>query len=219
MARNGANPGQSFGIQAPIHPLLTEMALESAFARLQADCDGMPNVPELFFGQEILCPTPEIARRVFEEPRAGYRATSYALVEFGFELQGNPVEVIAAVLAAERRIIISHPERYRRKRLNVGIDELRSWKAAGARLQVNGGSLLGDYGAAIHALAWQLVTEGLADLVSTDHHADARIVSPAATFEEIARRANRDVAELLLAENTARVLRNQPLLAVPPLAG
>jgi protein-tyrosine phosphatase len=192
--------------------------LESAFARLQADCDGMPDVPELFFGQEILCPTPEIAHRVFEEPRAGYRATSYALVEFGFELQGDPVEVVTAVIAAQRRIIISHPERYRRKRLNVGIDELRNWKAAGARLQVNGGSLLGDYGAAIHALAWQLLTEGLADLVSTDHHADARVVSPAATFEEIARRANREVAELLLAENTARVLRDQPLLAVPPLA-
>jgi protein-tyrosine phosphatase len=191
--------------------------LESAFAGLQHDLVGKPDVPELSFGQEILCPTPDVARRVFAEPRAGYRGTSYALVEFGFELQGDPTFVVEAVLAAGRRILISHPERYRRNRVNVHIDELRHWKAAGARLQVNAGSLLGDYGPAIEKLAWQLLGEGLADLISTDHHADARVVSPRATFEEITRRGHRDVAHLLLAENTARVLRDEPLLAVPAL--
>ena len=191
--------------------------LENAFADLQQDLAGLPNVPELFFGQEILCPTPEIARRVFEEPRAGYRGTSYALVEFGFELQGDPTFVVQTVLRAGRRIVISHPERYRRNRVNVQIDELRNWKAAGAKLQVNAGSLLGDYGSAIETLAWQVLSEGLADVVSTDHHADSRVVSPRATFEAITRRGQRDVAQLLLAENTARVLRDEPLLAVPAL--
>lgn len=191
--------------------------LEIAFAELQEDCEGHHNVPELFFGQEILCPTPDIARRVFQDPRAGYRGTNYALVEFGFELKGDPTLVVTAVLAADRRIIIGHPERYRRNRVNVGIDELRNWKAAGARLQVNAGSLLGDYGSNIQALAWQMLAEGLADLISTDHHADARIVSPRAVFEEITRRGHGDVAYLLLAENTARVLRDEPLLPVPAL--
>lgn len=192
--------------------------LEAAFAGLQRECAGQPNVPALFFGQEILCPTPEIAARVFQEERAGYRGTSYALVEFGFELQGDPTAVVQAVLAAGRRIIVGHPERYRRQRNHVRIEEIRSWKAEGARLQVNAGSLLGDYGTAIQALAWQALSEGLADIVATDHHADARVVSPHATFEAIAARGHRDVAELLLAENPARVLRNETLLAVPPLA-
>jgi protein-tyrosine phosphatase len=191
--------------------------LETAFEELREDCARVTRVPELFFGQEILCPTPAIARRVFEEPRAGYRNTSYALVEFGFELQGDPTEVVRAVLHTGRRILVSHPERYRRNRVNVPIDELRNWKAAGARLQVNAGSLLGDYGSAIQSLAWQALAEGLADVIASDHHADARVVSPRAAYDAISRRGHDDVAHLLLVENTSRVLRDEPLLPVPSL--
>lgn len=191
--------------------------LERAFAELQAACATRADVPELFFGQEILCPSPEIARRVFTEPRAGYRGTSYALVEFGFDLQADPTRVVEAVLAAGRRIIISHPERYRRNRTNVHIEELRNWKAAGARLQVNAGSLLGDYGGGVETLAWQALTEGLADLVATDHHADSRVVSLRAAVDEIERRGGGDVARLLTSENSGRVLRDAELLPVPPL--
>jgi protein-tyrosine phosphatase len=191
--------------------------LESAFDFLEAACATRTDVPALFFGQEILCPTPDIARRVFQEPRAGYRGTAYALVEFGFNLVGDPTLVVAEVLAAGRKIIISHPERYRRERVNVHIDELRGWKRAGARLQVNAGSLLGDYGAAIETLAWQVLSEGLADIIATDHHADSRVVSLRQAFEEVARRGGDDVARILISDNPARVLRDQPLLPVPSL--
>jgi protein-tyrosine phosphatase len=192
-------------------------ALESAFDELYAALAGRDDVPALFFGQEILCPTPAIARRVFAGPRPGYRGTSYALVEFGFDLQGDPTGVVRAVLDAGRRIIISHPERYRRDRVNVHIDELRGWKQAGALLQVNAGSLLGDYGPNIHRLGWQLVEEGLADVVATDHHADSRVVSPRAAFDEIVARGSARIAQLLMGENTTRVLRNEDLMMVPPL--
>ncbi len=191
--------------------------LEAAFESLRVACRSRGDVPELFFGQEILCPTPEIASRVFQEPRAGYRGTAYALVEFGFDLKGDPAEVVTAVLGARRRIIISHPERYRRHRTNVHIDELRAWKAGGALLQVNAGSLLGDYGSNIKALAWQLLEEGLADLTATDHHADSRVVSLRAAYQEIARRGSDDVARILASENPTRVLRDQALMPVPLL--
>jgi protein-tyrosine phosphatase len=191
--------------------------LEDAFEQLRTACAARTDVPELFFGQEILCPSADIARRVFDEPRAGYRGTSYALVEFGFDLQGDPKEVVRAVLAAGRRMIISHPERYRRDRVNVRIDELRGWKAEGALMQVNAGSLLGDYGPNIQALGWQLLNEGLADVVATDHHADSRVVSPRAAFDLIVARGTAEIARLLMAENTGRVLRDEPLLPVPSL--
>jgi protein-tyrosine phosphatase len=190
--------------------------LEEAFAELERGCAAYTDVPQLYFGQEILCPTADIARRVFLESRAGYRGTSYALVEFGFELQGDPTEVVRAVLQARRRIIISHPERYRRSRINVSIDELRGWKRAGALLQVNAGSLLGDYGPAIEKLAWQALGEGLADVVATDHHADSRVVSPRTAFNRVAGR-NPEVARLLMSENTTRVLNNEDLLPVPSI--
>lgn len=112
-------------------------------------------------------------------------------------------------------MIISHPERYRRNRANIGIGELRSWKAAGALLQVNAGSLLGDYGANIQTLAWQLLAEGLADVIATDHHADSRVVSPRAAFREIDARCGGEIARLLMSENPKRVLRDEALAPVP----
>jgi protein-tyrosine phosphatase len=191
--------------------------LEHAFAELQRVCARRSDVPRLFFGQEILCPTPQIAQRVFEEPRSGYRGTNYALVEFGFDLPGDVLGVVRAVLASGHRMIISHPERYRRKQINVQLDELRSWHEAGAFLQVNAGSLVGDYGSAIEKLAWQLLAEGLANLIATDHHADSRVVSPRATFDAIIAKGGTDVARILMSENTTRVLRDQELLPVPKL--
>ncbi|HEY0303760.1 MAG TPA: CpsB/CapC family capsule biosynthesis tyrosine phosphatase [Longimicrobiales bacterium] len=191
--------------------------LERAFEALRATCARRSDVPELYFGQEILCPSPEIAGQVFLDRRPGYRDTDYALVEFGFDLRGDPGIVVETVVDAGRRIIVSHPERYRRDRLNVHIDELRGWKQAGALLQVNAGSLLGDYGSAIANLAWAALEEGLADLIATDHHADSRVVSLRAAAEEVARRGGDDVARLLASENPTRVLRNQEVLPVPSL--
>jgi protein-tyrosine phosphatase len=191
--------------------------LESAFAQLERVCSLRDDVPQLFFGQEILCPTPQIARQVFVETRAGYRSTNYALVEFGFDLPGDVLGVVRAVLDSGRRMIISHPERYRRKQMNVHIDEVRSWHEAGALLQVNAGSLLGDYGSAIEQLAWQLLAEGLVHVIGTDHHADSRIVSPRNAFDEITRRGGAEIARTLMDENTSRVLRNDELVQVPML--
>lgn len=189
--------------------------LEASFAELHDVCKTRTDVPELFFGQEILCPTADIARKVFTEARAGYRNTDYALVEFGFDLPEDVLAVVRAVLDSGRRIIISHPERYRRGRVNVQIDELRAWKTAGALLQVNAGSLLGDYSPPIQALGWQALQEGIADLIATDHHADSRVVSPRACFDLVARRGSQEIARLLMCENTTRVLRNQELIPVP----
>ena len=191
--------------------------LEKAFEGLQATCARRADVPELSFGQEILCPTPEIAGRVFLERRAGYRDTDYALVEFGFDLRGDPAIIVETVVDAGRRIIISHPERYRRDRVNVHIDELRGWKQAGAALQVNAGSLLGEYTKPIENLAWRVLAEGLADVVATDHHADSRVVSLKKAYDEVARRGGHDVARILCSENPTRLLRNEPLLPVPSL--
>ena len=186
--------------------------LEEAFDEMHNSFAGRNDVPQLFFGQEILCPTVEITKRVFVEPRAGYRGTRYALVEFGFDLPDHVPDIIAAVLDAGRRIIISHPERYRRTRVNVHIDELHRWKAGGALLQINAGSLMGDYGSAIEALAWQAVEQGLADIIATDHHADSRVVSPRAAFDLLQQKGYGEAARVLMSENTTRVLQDRELL-------
>jgi len=119
------------------------------------------------------------------------------------------------VIGCGKRMIVSHPERFRRNGAPVTVEEIASWKQAGAALQVNGGSLLGHNGAAIHATAWRLLHAGLADLVSSDHHADHRTISPREVYEAIVERGGAEQAPLLMSENTARILDGRDLAAVP----
>lgn len=190
--------------------------LEQAFTDLTTRLADEPGLPDLVFSQEILVPDPEVAELVFAEPRVGIRGTSYATIEFGFELPADTVGVVEATRNAGRRPIVVHPERYRRNTQPVGIEEIESWKDAGAILQVNGGSLLESYSPAIARLAWQILDAGLADLLGTDHHGESRPISPAAVIRKLERRGAREQARLLFAENPARILDDRDTLRVPP---
>ena len=187
--------------------------LEEVFVELTAATARMTDVPVLFFSQEILCPSADVARAVFATSRPGLRGTDYALVEFGFELRIDCTTVIDAVLSSGKRMIISHPERFRREREPVSIDEILSWKDAGALLQVNCGSLLGHYGVRTERTAWQLLHGGHAALLATDHHADNRVVDPAEVARAIVGGAAQ--ARLLMSENPGRILENRDVLPVP----
>lgn len=189
--------------------------LEEVFAQIQHAFAAHSDIPQLYFNQEILCQTPAMARAVFKEPRAGLRDTDYALVEYGFDLKTDCTEIVRAVLESGRRMIVSHPERYRRSGQPVDVAEIASWKAAGALLQVNGGSVLGDYGNAVEKTAWALLRLGLADLIATDHHADQREVFPGQVAARIVERGGAVQAQLLMCENPGRILENGELVVVP----
>jgi len=81
----------------------------------------------------------------------------------------------------------------------------------GALLQVNAGSFSGYYRA--HSpdserLAWEMVTHGLVDLVSTDHHGTRRMgVSPLEAFEALAARGERALAERVMARAPGEIVR------------
>jgi protein-tyrosine phosphatase len=189
--------------------------LEASFDELRSYVADRADVPRLHFSQEILCPTPAVARAVFRTGRPGVRDTDYALVEFGFDLKGDCRDVVRAVSDCGKRMIVSHPERFRRDGHRVTVEEIHSWKRAGAALQVNGGSLLGDHGSSVQETAWRLLHEGVADMVASDHHADHRPLSLKDVYTEIVRRGGEEQAHLLMSENTGRVLDGLDLLAVP----
>ena len=191
--------------------------LRRGFEVLRAACEGRDDVPRLRFSQEILTATADVARRVFATEGVGLGGTSYALCEFGFDPEGDLVEVVHAVRAAGKRVIIAHPERYRQHRQPIPIEHIRQWKAAGALLQLNGGSLLGEYGPGHEALAWRMIEEGLADLAGTDHHGDYRPVSPRDVMRALFARGAAEQARLLLSENPRRILSDEETLVVPAL--
>ena len=117
------------------------------------------------------------------------------LVEFGFELQGTHADVVQAAVAAGRRIVIAHPERYTYLPGHEPLDVMRRWRDAGALLQVNAGSFSGhyrDHRPGSESLAWAMVAEGMVDIIGTDHHGPRRAgVSPLEAFTALRARGER----------------------------
>jgi protein-tyrosine phosphatase len=68
--------------------------------------------------------------------------------------------------------IIAHPERAEAVLEDLG--GARRLREGGRLLQINATSILGYHGAEIEVAAWDLIDEGLADLVASDGHRAAR---------------------------------------------
>jgi protein-tyrosine phosphatase len=190
--------------------------LETEFEKLAQALAGRDDVPTLYFNQEILADTVENTRAAFALKELGLRGTDYALIEFGFDLEVDCAEIVRAVIECGKKPIISHPERFRRNRRPIALAEISTWRDAGALLQVNGGSLTGYYGPQVESLGWRMLETGLADLISSDHHADARPVSPAETYTRICERMGEETARLLMSENPQRILDGRSTVRVEP---
>jgi protein-tyrosine phosphatase len=171
-------------------------------------------LPALGLGQEIWAPDVTSLRRALGSPGLGLGGSSYLLVEFGFELTGDHLDVVEAVLDAGHWIVIAHPERYR---YPDGLDPLETasaWRQAGAVLQINAGSLGGHYQRSnpdSRRLAWRFIEEGIADLIATDHHAANRPVSVKEAWSLLVGAGREAEARALMVEHPGRILRNEPL--------
>ncbi|HET8624671.1 MAG TPA: CpsB/CapC family capsule biosynthesis tyrosine phosphatase [Gemmatimonadales bacterium] len=187
----------------------------AGFDLLARAAAGAPGpLPELGLGQEIWAPSAASVRTALECPGLGLGGSRYLLVEFGFDLAGDHREVIDAVLDADYRIVIAHPERYR---FSPGFDPIATaaaWREAGALLQLNAGSLGGHY---LHsspdsrALAWRLIEHGLADLIATDHHAASRPVSVSEPWNLLVEAGREAQARAMMIDTPARILRDEEI--------
>ena len=169
---------------------------------------------ELHRGHEVMLdiPDPDLS-----DPRLRLADTSFVLVEWpGLRVPPSPLPVLDRIRDSGVRPIIAHPERYR------GLDKELSlpgeWKARGALLQVNFGSLLGRYGDTPKRRALTLLERGWVDLMASDFHGRAHL-SP--SLDE-AREALSDLGGdehfgLLARLNPTRILRGEDPVAVPPL--
>jgi protein-tyrosine phosphatase len=172
-----------------------------AFDRLVAATGGHRDLPALGLGQEIWAPDAATITRVTGRAEVGLDGSATLLVEFGFDLQGNHTDVVRAALAAGRRIVIAHPERYRYLEGTAPLELMRRWRGLGALLQVNAGSFTGHYRSGPEQLAWQMVAEGLVDLVGSDHHGTRRSgVSPLAAYHALIARGEPKLAERAMSE-------------------
>lgn len=104
--------------------------------------------------------------------------------------------------------VLAHAERYAGTTPAI----VREWRASGAVIQVDAASLVapGQRG----RLARELLAEGLADVLASDNHGDARALAPARRW--LAEQGACEQATLLTETNPERLLRNEPVLPVPP---
>ena len=164
-------------------------------------------------GAEVMLdvPAPDLS-----DERLRLAGGSFVLVEYPM-LRLPPVNAEVALRELRARgwmPILAHPERYRN--LDPTLTELARFRAAGAFLQLNAGSLFGDYGKTAASHARHILMAGEADYVASDYHARGepgvrrfvRAMEDAGFAEQ---------AELLASTNPARVLAGEPPLRVPPI--
>lgn len=169
---------------------------------------------ELHRGQEVMLdiPDPDLS-----DPRLFLAETRYMLVEWpGLRVPPATLPVLARLEEAGIRPIIAHPERYRGLENDPHLPG--EWRAAGALLQVNYGSVIGRYGELPRKWALTLLARGWADLMASDFHGRTHL-SPNLTEAGAVLAETGGGAQfgLLAGINPTRILRGEEPVKVPPL--
>lgn len=187
-------------------------AMEEAWSALKGL--ATEEFPEMSLerGMEVMLdiPAPDLS-----DPRVRLGGTSFVLIEFPFmSIPPHSVPALRNVVERGWVPVVAHPERYRNMTANH--DLVEHWRDAGARIQVNSGSLVGQYGAAARTIAWELLRRGCVDYMSSDYHSRGKLlVTDAAAALE--KRGGSLQLHTLMTENPERLVRNEMPIPVEPL--
>lgn len=157
---------------------------------------------ELYYRSEL----PEKIKNGKALPLAG---SSYLLVEF------NPMDDydyirngLYQLMAEGYRVILAHGERY--GCLTNKLEHFEELIGMGSYIQLNAGSIMGDYGYGTKKFTRQLLKKEMVHFIATDAHNNkkrAPYIKECAAYLE--KKYGRDYAALLLHDNPAQVLANQ----------
>lgn len=120
---------------------------------------------EYFFRQEVL--------EILEQGQGILLGnTDCVLVEFNpGEEKRYIVNGIAQIMELDYVPVIAHVERYM-SLMEKDFETIREMRARGALIQVNCGSVIGDFGSKAKKHTRELLKKGLVDLIGTDAHSD-----------------------------------------------
>jgi protein-tyrosine phosphatase len=139
---------------------------------------------------------------------------NYLLVEFSDLMIFNTTSDIFYQLRNAGMVpVIKHPER--NWLLQKRFEEISEWVAEGACLQVTGQSFLGRFGRHAKEFAEKLVKGGLVHFVASDAHSTKdRTPGLRESYEHIAGKYGRDLAEQLFVINPRAAVQGDPLPSI-----
>ncbi len=179
---------------------------------VQSAAERLPGL-RLHRGYEIQLDTPDLD---LGDPELRLAGSRFALVEFlAFTVPTRSAEVLGRIAQNGHVPIVAHPERYWGYDRDFAV--IPEWRAAGALLQVNAGSLLGEYGDSIRTIAHRFLREGWVDVIASDNHARPnRSLSIRAAWDYLVSSGLETEAALLLSTNPLRILKDQKPFEVGP---
>lgn len=185
-------------------------AFETAAAAIE---EKFPEV-EYRRGHEILLDVPEVD---LSDGRIRMADSSFALVEWPrLHIPPGTPRVLGRIREQGYRPIIAHPERY----MGMGdqLDLAERWRAAGAFLQVNYGSLAGRYGEDARDAALRLLERGLVDYMASDFHGSPGLkIYKKEAWAVLEERDGDEILVLLCRVNPGRILEDLGPVPVPTL--
>lgn len=140
-------------------------------------------------------------------------STRYLLIEFDFYERTEAIlDRCDALIAAGVVPVIAHPERYEALKENEQTAFLL--KRKGCLLQLNSGSLFGDFGRTAQNAAHGLLAESLADFIASDAHSPyVRTPYLADAHEMVSEMYSLNYAELLFRINPGLLIRDKEIKA------
>jgi protein-tyrosine phosphatase len=188
--------------------------IDAAWARLGealATRSGLPQLPQLLRGTEVMLDEPEVD---LSDPRIRLNGGRFILCEFpGMRFPPNAEWGISNLVSQGWQPIVTHPERYRN--LDPRLRVLARLREAGAVFQVNAGSLTGLHGEPAMRTADRILALGWAEYLSSDFHARG-VPATLGAIKLLHAQGAKAQATRLTEENPARMLAGEDPLPVAP---
>ncbi|MCD8105504.1 MAG: hypothetical protein LUF35_11030 [Lachnospiraceae bacterium] len=183
-----------------------------AFSRLQSTLEHLRIPVKLHSGMEIFLDE-KVPALLESGQLLSLNGTDYLLVEFDFEEDPDIVcERLDELHKAGYRVVLAHPERY--VFIQKDIRFAGYLAGCGCVLQMNQGSLFGDFGEESRIAAVSMLNDGLIKIIATDAH-DTRLRSHdlGRAIRYLSEHFSQRSVHLWLSENPSRILKGMTPLA------
>ncbi len=160
-------------------------------------------------GMELLV-NEELLRYAEHHPLPSLNGGGYILVEFRFDISAALAEKsLERLRHLGWKLVLAHPERYDFLRRDPA--RARSFFRSGVVLQVNKGSLSGQFGRLASRAADQMLREGIAGAVASDAHDPfLRTIDLDDTAAVLDLHYGSNASRILLQRNPLRILKSSP---------